>query len=62
MLQTVTPVTETIKRLAKSKNIPIVGISETTQPPTALFQEWMRQRSYLIFKMLSKHSLRVSKK
>jgi len=40
-MQTVTPVTENIKALAKAQNIPIVGISETTQPPDALFQDWM---------------------
>ena len=39
--QTVTPITENIKSLAASKNIPIVGISETAQPADAVFQDWM---------------------
>ena len=39
--QTVTPVTESIKSLATAQNIPIVPISETIQPPTAPFQDWM---------------------
>ncbi|HEX4773941.1 MAG TPA: zinc ABC transporter substrate-binding protein [Candidatus Saccharimonadales bacterium] len=41
--QTVTPLTESIKKLAASNNIPIVGISETIQPPNARFQDWMSQ-------------------
>ena len=40
-VQTVTPVTESIKSLATAQHIPIVGISETMQPPTAQFQDWM---------------------
>ena len=39
--QTVTPLTENIKRLAAEQGIPIVGVTETIQPPDALFQEWM---------------------
>jgi zinc/manganese transport system substrate-binding protein len=39
--QTVTPLTESIKSLANAQKIPIIGISETTQPPTATFQDWM---------------------
>lgn len=39
--QTVTPITESIKSLATAKNIPIVGISETVQPASAVFQNWM---------------------
>jgi zinc/manganese transport system substrate-binding protein len=40
-IQTVTPITESIKSLAAAEGIPIVGISETTQPPGAVFQDWM---------------------
>lgn len=40
-MQTDTPVTESIKRLAQANNIPIVPISETMQPPTGTFQDWM---------------------
>jgi zinc/manganese transport system substrate-binding protein len=39
--QTVTPLTESIKSLTNAQKIPIIGISETTQPPTAAFQDWM---------------------
>ena len=39
--QTVTPITENMKTLASQNNIAIVGISETVEPPNALFQDWM---------------------
>jgi zinc/manganese transport system substrate-binding protein len=39
--QTVTPLTESIKKLAIEKGIPIVGITETVQPQNELFQDWM---------------------
>jgi zinc/manganese transport system substrate-binding protein len=40
-LQTVTPLTTQLKQQAASRNIPVVGVSETIQPPTASFEEWM---------------------
>jgi zinc/manganese transport system substrate-binding protein len=39
--QTVTPITETMKKIAADEGIPVVGITETIQPPDATFQEWM---------------------
>jgi zinc/manganese transport system substrate-binding protein len=39
--QTVTPLTNTIKQLAAAQNIPIVGVTETVQPPDTSFQVWM---------------------
>lgn len=39
--QTVTPLTENMKQLAAAQNIPVVGITETIQPPDASFEEWM---------------------
>jgi zinc/manganese transport system substrate-binding protein len=39
--QTVTPLTQSIKALAAAQNIPIVGITETIQPPDTSFQDWM---------------------
>lgn len=39
--QTVTPLTTRLKEEAASQNIPVVGVSETIQPPTASFEEWM---------------------
>ncbi len=39
--QTVTQSTLSIEALAKQQRIPIVPITETVQPPTAIFQDWM---------------------
>ena len=39
--QTVTPLTQNVKKLAAEHNIPIVGITETVQPPDTSFQDWM---------------------
>jgi zinc/manganese transport system substrate-binding protein len=42
--QTVTPLTSNIKQLAAQQNIPIVGITETIQPPDTSFQVWMNSQ------------------
>ncbi len=39
--QTVTPLTDSIKKLAADNNIPVVGVTETVQPPDTTFQDWM---------------------
>jgi zinc/manganese transport system substrate-binding protein len=39
--QTVTPLTENMKALAAQENIPVIGVTETIQPPDATFEEWM---------------------
>ena len=39
--QTVTPLTQSMKALAANEGIPVVGVTETIQPPDATFQEWM---------------------
>ncbi|HUD10670.1 MAG TPA: zinc ABC transporter substrate-binding protein [Candidatus Saccharimonadales bacterium] len=39
--QTVTPLTTSMKQLATDQNIPVVGVTETIQPPDTTFQEWM---------------------
>lgn len=39
--QTVTPLTESIKKLAAEQGIPVIGVTETIQPPDATFEEWM---------------------
>jgi zinc/manganese transport system substrate-binding protein len=39
--QTVTPLTQGMKQLAEQEGIPIVGITETVQPPDASFAKWM---------------------
>ena len=39
--QTVTPLTENIKKLAADQGIPVIGVTETIQPPDATFEEWV---------------------
>jgi zinc/manganese transport system substrate-binding protein len=39
--QTVTPLTTSMKLVAAEQNIPIVGVTETIQPPDTSFQVWM---------------------
>jgi len=39
--QTVTPLTESMKKLAADEGIPTIGVTETIQPPDASFEEWM---------------------
>ena len=39
-VQTVTTVTSNLKALAAAQDIPIVGVSETIQPPDTSFQDW----------------------
>ena len=42
--QTVTPLTNNMKLLATQQNIPIVGVTETIQPPDTTFQDWMNSQ------------------
>ena len=42
--QTSTPITENLKQLASRNGIPVVGISETVEPPTASFQDWQTRQ------------------
>jgi zinc/manganese transport system substrate-binding protein len=39
--QTVTPLTQSIEALAVQNKVPIVGVTETVQPPDVEFQVWM---------------------
>jgi len=39
--QTVSPITEKMKEIAAEQGIPVIGITETIQPPDASFQNWM---------------------
>ncbi len=39
--QTTTPLTETMKKLAADEGIPVVGVTETIQPPDMPFGDWM---------------------
>ncbi len=52
--QTVTPLTESIKMLASRNGIPIVGITETVQPPTLTFQAWMQEEVAALANALNK--------
>jgi zinc/manganese transport system substrate-binding protein len=40
-VQTVTPLTTQLREQTASRNIPVVGVSETIQPPSASFEDWM---------------------
>jgi zinc/manganese transport system substrate-binding protein len=39
--QTVTPVTDNMKKLAADNGIPVIGVTETIQPSDLSFQDWM---------------------
>ena len=41
-IQTPTPLTQNIKTLATQNGIPVVGVTETVQPPNLTFQAWMQ--------------------
>jgi len=51
--QTVTPLTQSIETLANQTGIPVVPITETVQPPTAMFQDWMNAQLIAIQNALS---------
>lgn len=42
--QTVTPLTNNMKKMATEQDIPIVGVTETIQPPSTNFQDWMNSQ------------------
>jgi zinc/manganese transport system substrate-binding protein len=56
-VQTITNVTNTIKQLASQQNIPIVGVSETIQPPDASFQEWQTAQLLVLQNALNANAL-----
>ena len=39
--QTITPLTDSLRQLAAEQGIPVVAITETIQPPTLSYQDWM---------------------
>ncbi len=55
--QTVTPLTTNIKALAAQEDIPVVGVTETIQPPNASFQEWMNAELIIIENALNASAL-----
>jgi zinc/manganese transport system substrate-binding protein len=50
--QTVTPLTNNMKNLAIKQSIPILGISETIQPASLTFQDWMNNQVIQLQKVL----------
>ncbi len=50
--QTISPMTNNLKKLAIANHIPIVPISETIQPPNETFQNWMNNQLILLEKAL----------
>ena len=55
--QTVTPLTQSIKALAAQKQIPIVGVTETIQPPDVAFQTWMNAELLQLQNALNQQAL-----
>jgi zinc/manganese transport system substrate-binding protein len=51
--QTVTPLTESLKSEAAQYHIPVVGVTETMQPPGTTFQAWMGSEVVLLQGALS---------
>jgi zinc/manganese transport system substrate-binding protein len=55
--QTVTPLTQNIKALAAQKGIPIVGVTETIQPPDVTFDTWMNAELLALQNALNQQAL-----
>jgi zinc/manganese transport system substrate-binding protein len=53
-VQTVTPITEQLKQMARDANIPIVGVSETMPVGTQTFQGWQAGQLRLLLNALQK--------
>jgi len=56
-VQTVTPLTENMKKIANEQLIPLIGVSETIQPPTQSFQDWMSSELTNLEDTLNKSNL-----
>jgi zinc/manganese transport system substrate-binding protein len=50
--QTVTPLTTSIEQLAAQQRVPVVGVTETMEPTTTTFQNWMNSEVTNIQKAL----------
>ncbi len=55
--QTVTPITANMKTIAANSNTTVVGITETIQPPTYTFQEWMGAEYLQLYNALNAKAL-----
>jgi zinc/manganese transport system substrate-binding protein len=51
--QTVSPITEKMKKIAAEQGIPVIGITETIQPPDVSFQDWMNSELISIQNVLN---------
>ncbi len=56
-VQTVTPITTTIKELAGENNVTTTFVSETIQPPNTSFQDWMYGEYSYLETALDAHAL-----
>lgn len=56
-VQTATAVTNNLKQLATAQNIPVVGVSETMQPPDATFQDWQYAQLLVLQNALNANAL-----
>jgi len=56
--QTETPLTNEMKTIAANSHIPIVGITETLQPPNVTFQSWMSNETSAIANALHQSTSR----
>ena len=52
-IQTVTPITTEMKKIAEQHNIPVVGITETIQPINVNFETWMNNELNNIIRALN---------
>jgi len=55
--QTVTPLTQSIKALAAEHNVPVIGVTETIQPPDVSFQVWMNSELLSLQNALNANAL-----
>lgn len=55
--QTVTPLTQSMKELATNEGIPVIGVTETIQPPDATFEEWMNAQILTLQNALNAQAL-----
>jgi zinc/manganese transport system substrate-binding protein len=55
--QTVTPLTQNLKSLASQEGIPILGVTETIQPPDVAFQVWMNSELLSLQNALNSNAL-----
>ncbi len=56
-VQTITPLTTGLKEQAAAQDLPVIGVSETIQPPIATFEEWMDGQLDALINGLNAHAL-----